>query len=36
MENPFLGVKITAKRDKARDFYLDLTTSEAVLKARRC
>ncbi len=32
-ENPFSGVKITAKRDKSRDFYLDVATSEAVLKA---
>lgn len=32
-ENPFSDVNITGKPDKSRDFYLDLPSSEAVLKA---
>lgn len=31
--NPFSAVKISGKRDKSRDFYLDQASSEAVLAA---
>ena len=32
-DNPFAGVKITARPDKSRAFYLDVATSDAVLTA---